>query len=223
MSQELGTLSESIDLGESSVIDEGALIGYPSERITQSDRLVIGKNARIRSGSVIYCGSKIGDNLQTGHNVLIREENLIGNNFSIWNNSVVDYGCVIGNNIKIHCGVYIAQYTVIEDDVFIAPGVVVANDIHPGCRYSDRCMKGPTIKKGAQIGVNATLLPFITVGEQSLIGGGSVVTKDVPPKSVVYGNPARVVKKIDDLRCVTGLTDKPYGSHPIRGVQSSTR
>ena len=223
MSQELGTLSEHLDLGESSVIDEGVLIGYPSERITQSERLVIGKNARIRSGSVIYCGSEIGDNLQTGHSVLIREENLIGNNFSIWNNSVVDYGCVIGNNIKIHWGVYIAQYTVSEDDVFIAPGVVVANDTHPGCRYSDRCMKGPTIKKGAQIGVNATLLPFITVGEQSLIGGGSVVTKDVPPQSVVYGNPARVVKKIDDLRCVTGLTDKPYGSHPIRGVQSSTR
>ena len=121
MSQELGTLSENLDLGERSVIDEGVLIAYPSERIIESQRLVIGKNARIRSGSVIYCGSKIGDNLQTGHNVLIREENFIGNDFSIWNNSVMDYGCVIGNNIKIHCGVYIAQYTVIEDDVLIAP------------------------------------------------------------------------------------------------------
>jgi len=221
MSQELGTLSENLDLGKNSVIDEGVLIGYPSERIIESQRLAIGKNARIRSGSVIYSGSKIGDNLETGHNVLIREENLIGNNFSIWHNSVVDYRCVIGNNIKIHCGVYIAQYTVIEDDVFMAPGVVVANDIHPGCRYSARCMKGPTIKKGAQIGVNVTLLPFITVGEQSLIGGGSVVTKDVPPQSVVYGNPARVVKKIDDLRCVMGLMDKPYRSHPIPGVPSS--
>jgi len=222
MSQELGTLSENLDLGESSVIDEGVLIGYPSERITQFERLVIGKNARIRSGSVIYCGSKIGDNLQTGHNVLIREENVIGENFRIWNNSVVDYGCVIGSNVKIHCGVYVAQYTVIEDDVFMAPGVVVANDIHPGCSYSGRCMKGPTIKKGAQIGVNVTLLPFITVGERSLIGGGSVVTKDVPPRTVVYGNPGRVIRNIDDVRCITGLTDKPYGGHPIRSIQSST-
>ncbi|MFQ6067545.1 MAG: N-acetyltransferase [bacterium] len=221
MSQKLGILSEKVTLGEGLEIDEGVLIGYPSERIIQSERLIIGNNARIRSGSVIYWGSEIGDNLQTGHNVVIREENVIGDDFRIWNNSVVDYGCVIGNNVKIHCGAYISQYMVIEDDVFMAPGVVVANDIHPGCGYSDQCMKGPIIKKGAQIGVNVTLLPFITIGEHSLIGGGSVVTKNVPPRSVVYGNPARVVKNIDDLRCITGLTDRPYRGRPICGFRSS--
>ena len=211
MSLPSGILNEKVALGEGCEIDDRVVIGYPSDRMIQFERLLIGKNARVRSGSVIYGGSEIGDNLQTGHNVLIREENLIGDNFRIWNNSVVDYGCVIGNNVKIHCSVYIAQYTVIEDDVFMAPGVIVANDLHPGCRYSAQCMKGPIIKKGAQIGVNVTLLPFITVGEGSLIGGGSVVTKDVPPRSVVYGNPARVVKNIDDVRCIMGLTDKPYG------------
>ena len=221
MSLASGILNEKVALGEGCEIDDRVVIGYPSDRMIQFERLLIGKNARIRSGSVIYCGSEIGDNLQTGHNVVIREKNLIGDNFRIWNNSVVDYGCVIGNNVKIHCSVYIAQYTVIEDAVFMAPGVMVANDLHPGCRYSAQCMKGPIIKKGAQIGVNVTLLPFITVGEGSLIGGGSVVTKDVPPRSVVYGNPARVIKNIDDLRCIRGLTDKPYGGYPIRGVPSS--
>jgi len=223
MSLASGILNEKVALGEGCETDDRVVIGYPSDRMIQFERLLIGKNARIRSGSVIYCGSEIGDNLQTGHNVLIREENLIGDNFRIWNNSVVDYGCVIGNNVKIHCSVYIAQYTVIEDDVFMAPGVIVANDLHPGCRYSAQCMKGPIIKKGAQIGVNVTLLPFITVGEGSLIGGGSVVTKDVPPRSVVYGNPARVVKNIDDLRCITGLTDKPYRGDTIRNLRSSRR
>jgi len=223
MCQELVILSEKVALGEGYDIDEGVLIGYPSGGIIQSGRLIIGKNARIRSGSVIYGGSEIGDNLQTGHNVVIREKNLIGDNFRVWNNSVVDYGCVIGNNIKIHCGVYIAQYTVIEDDVFMAPGVVVANDLHPGCKHSAQCMKGPIIKKGAQIGVNVTLLPFIIIGEHSLIGGGSVVTEDVPPGSVAYGNPARVVKNIDDLRCITGLTDKPYRGDTIHNLRSSRR
>ena len=221
MSLASGILNEKVALGEGCEIDEGVLVGYPSDRIIQPERLIIGKNARVRSGSVIYCGSEIGDNLQTGHNVLIREQNLIGDNFRIWNNSVVDYGCVIGNNVRIHCGVYIAQYTVIEDDVFMAPGVIVANDLHPNCKYSAQCMKGPIIKKGAQIGVNVTLLPFITIGEHSLIGGGSVVTKDVPPRSVVYGNPARVVENISNLRCTMGVTDKPYGRHPIRGIRSS--
>jgi acetyltransferase-like isoleucine patch superfamily enzyme len=223
MSPDSAILSERVVLGGGCETDDRVVIGYPSDRMIQFERLLIGKNARIRSGSVIYCGSEIGDNLQTGHNVLIREENLIGDNFRIWNNSVVDYGCVIGNNVKIHCSVYIAQYTVIEDDVFMAPGVVVANDIHPGCSYSGRCMKGPIIKKGAQIGVNVTLLPFITIGEGSLVGGGSVVTKDVPPQSLIYGNPAKVVKNIDDLRCITGLTDKPYRGDTIRNLRSSRR
>jgi len=215
MSPDSAISSERVVLGGGCEIDEGVLVGYPTDRILQSERLIIGKNARIRSGSVIYCGSRIGDNLQTGHNVLIREENVIGENFSIWNNSVVDYGCVIGNNVKIHCGVYVAQYTVIEDDVFMAPGVVVANDIHPGCSYSGRCMRGPIIKKGAQIGVNVTLLPFITIGEGCVVGAGSVVTKDAPSRSVIYGNPARVARNIDSIRCVSGLTDKPYGNHRI--------
>lgn len=158
----------------------------------------------------IWCGVKELDNFQTGHNVVVREENEIGNNCQIWSNSIVDYGCKLGNNVKIHSNCYIAQYTIIEDNVFIAPGVVFANDIHPGCKYSRECMKGPLVKKGSKIGCNVTVLPRIVIGENSLIGAGSVVTKDVPSGSVVYGNPARVVGNISGLRCKTGITDKPY-------------
>lgn len=210
LSDEFEILTEEVVIGGDYRIDRGVLLGYPVERKIKCKELVIGKKARIRSGSVIYQGSRIGENLETGHNVIIREENNIGSDFKIWNNSMVDYGCKIGNRVKIHSGVYIAQFTVIEDDVFLGPGVMVANDIHPGCRLSAKCMRGPTIKKGAQIGVNVTLLPFIEVGEDSLIGAGSVVTKDVPSRSVVYGNPAKVVKSIYELRCVTGLMDRPY-------------
>lgn len=191
-------------------IDKDVILGYKPSRKIVSKELIIGRKARIRSGSVIYLGSNIGHSLETGHNVIIREENKIGNHFSIWNNSVVDYGCKIGNRVKVHSNVYIAQFTTIKDDVFIAPGVMIANDPHPSCRFSKKCMRGPTLKKGAQIGINVTLLSFITVGQYSLIGAGSVVTKDIPPYSVAYGNPARVVKSIYELRCLTGLTDRPY-------------
>lgn len=202
--------SSKIKLGTGHNIDEDVVLGYSPGRKVISKELVIGKKAKIRSGSVIYLGSKIGHRIETGHNVIIREENRIGNHFSIWNNSVVDYGCRIGNRVKVHSNVYIAQFTTIEDDVFLAPGVIIANDLHPGCRFSKKCMRGPTIKKGAKIGINVTLLPFITIGEYSLIGAGSVVTTDIPPYSVAYGNPARVVKSIYELKCLTGLTDKPY-------------
>lgn len=71
-------------------------------------------------------------------------------------------------------------------------------------------MKGPTIKRGARIGANATLLSHIAIGEYSFIGAGSVVTKDVPPKSLIYGNPGRIIKSVDELKCSLGVVDRPY-------------
>ncbi len=194
-------------VGEGSQIDESVLLGYPTGRKIEVVKTVIGDRARIRSNTVIYTNVVIGDDLETGHNVVIREENVIGNSFRVWNNSAVDYGCKIGNGVRIHNNVYVAQYTVIEDDVFLAPGVIIANDPHPICA---KCMRGPTIKKGARIGVNATLLPGIIVGEYSLVGAGSVVTVDVPSHTVVYGVPARPVKAIDELECPLNLVDRPY-------------
>jgi acetyltransferase-like isoleucine patch superfamily enzyme len=191
-------------------IDKSAILGYKPDRKILKDELMIGMKARIRAGTVIYLGSTIGNNLETGHNTVIREENIIGNNFSVWNNSTVDYGCNIGNNVKIHCNCYIAQFSRLEDNVFLAPGVILANDIHPDCAFSKKCMRGPTIKRGAQIGVNSTILPFVVIGENALVGSGSVVTKDIPAEAVAYGNPARVIGSIYDLKCIKGFTDKPY-------------
>ena len=201
---------KTIILGKGYKFDANVVVGYKPSRKIENLQTVIGENANLRSNTTIYAGVKIGNNLETGHNVVIREENIIGDNFNIWNNSVMDYGCNIGNNVKIHSNVYIAQFTVIEDDVFIAPGVTFANDFHPGCDFSKKCMKGPYIKKGAQIGVNVTLLPYVAIGEYSLIGAGSVVVDDIPPQSVVVGNPGRVIKTIEELVCSTGITDKPY-------------
>lgn len=173
-----------------SLIDKTAIIGHNAERKIKNSRLIIGKGAKIRSGTVIYKGSEIGDHLETGHNVVIREENNIGNNFSIWSNSIIDYGCKIGDNVKIHSNCYVAQFTTIEDDVFLAPGVTIANDRYPPSKN----LIGPTIKKGARVGINATILPGVTIGEKALIGAGAVVTKDIPPRAVAYGNPAEVKK-----------------------------
>ena len=194
-------------LGEGFQIDESALLGYPTGRKIEVVKTVIGARARIRSNTVVYTNVVIGDDLETGHNVVIREENVIGDGFCIWNSSTVDYGCRIGSGVRIHNNVYVAQYTVIEDDVFLAPGVIIANDPHPICT---KCMRGPTIERGARIGVNATLLPGITVGEYSLVGAGSVVTVDVSPHTVVYGVPARPAKAIDELECPLNLVDRPY-------------
>lgn len=191
--------------------DKAAILGYPSLREGFKEKvLYLGGNARILANAIIYEGSRIGDNLIMGHNSIIREENTIGNKFSIWNNSIIDYGCKIGNNVKIHSNVYIAQYTIIGDGVFIGPGTTITNDIHPGCKFGKKCMGGPVIKNNVNIGAGVTINPFVIIGENSLIGSGSVVTRDIPANSVAYGSPARVKKKVSDIRCTKGITDFPY-------------
>ena len=104
---------------------------------------MIGTGARLRSGTVLYDGTTIGRHLETGHGVVIREGCEIGDDVSVWSNSVIDYGCRIGDRVKIHCNCYIAQYTEMEDDVFLAPGVTIANDLYPGDERSSQLMAGP--------------------------------------------------------------------------------
>lgn len=192
-------------------MEEGVVLGRLPDRDIEVCPLVIGDNARIRSGSVLYACSTIGSGLETGHNAVVREECRIGDDFRLWSSSVVDYGCRIGDGVKIHCSCYIAQFTDIEDGVFFGPGVTVTNDLHPGCPASMRCMRGPTVKRAAVIGGGAILLPGVVIGERAFVGAGSVVTRDVAPGVVVAGNPARKLRSIGELDCPQGLVDGPYG------------
>lgn len=190
-----------VSVGADMHADVTAVIGYPTARAAASG-LIIGTNAHVRSGSAIYLGSRIGDGFQTGHHVVIREECVIGDDVSVWSNTVVDYGCRIGDRVKIHSNCYIAQYTDIEDDAFLAPGVTIANDLYPGQEASARVMSGPSIGRGAQIGINATVLPFVRIGAGCLIGAGAVVVFDIPEGSVAFGNPAVVRGRVDDLTSI---------------------
>jgi acetyltransferase-like isoleucine patch superfamily enzyme len=178
--------------------DHDVIVGYPVSR-TDADALVLGAGARLRSGTVLYDGTTIGRRLATGHGVVIRENCKIGDDVSVWSNSVIDYGCRIGDRVKIHCNCYVAQYTELEDDVFLAPGVTIANDLYPGDERSAQLMAGPRIGAGAQIGVNVTILPYVRIGAGALVGAGSVVTRDVPSETVAVGNPAVIRRAVAEL------------------------
>jgi len=187
----------SVNRGKNASIDDQVILGYYPSREIRSLALNLGDNARIRSGSVIYAGCQIGKGLETGHYVVIREENLIGDYLSIWSNSTIDYGCKIGNNVKIHCNCYLAQLTEVHDDVFIGPGSMIANDKYMESPSFSENLKGAVLGKRARIGMNAVIMPGITIGDSSIVGAGSVVTRDVPPMSLVYGNPAKLIRKLE--------------------------
>jgi acetyltransferase-like isoleucine patch superfamily enzyme len=185
--------------GQDLVADVDVILGYTGGRWTDPSPLRLGRRARLRSGTVLYAGTVIGDDFSTGHHVVVRERSTIGDGVSIWSNTVVDYGCVIGSGVKIHSNCYVCQFSELEDGVFLAPGVVLTNDLYPGDHRSAELMTGPKIAAHAQIGASVTLLPFVEIGAGALIGAGSVVTHDVPPGVVAVGVPARVTGTVAEL------------------------
>jgi len=130
---------------------------------------------------------------------------------------VLEFGNRIGNGTRIHSGCFL-EMTTLEEVVFVGPNVVFTDDPHPmNCPHYKECLGGPTVKALARIGANSTVLPGVVIGRNTLVGAGSVVVRDVPDGMVVVGNPARVVKRVEELKCVAGFFERPYGWEPYRG------
>lgn len=200
-----------VTVGPDYDIQDYVIIGVPPRNKQEGElATLIGRKSLIRSGTVIYAGNKIGNNFTTGHNALIREMNTIGDNVSIGSNSVVEGYAFIADNVRIHSLVFICEHTRLEEGSWIGPNVVFTNVPHPLCSKAKECMKGAVVEQNAKIGANSTILPGINIGKNALIGAGSVVIKDVPPDSVVAGNPARIIKSIEELECPHSLIEHPY-------------
>lgn len=184
---------------DTTIYDDDVRLGYPSARRADLLGLHLAPGARLRSGTVLYDGSRIGRRFQTGHHTVVREDCVVGDDVSVWSGTVVDYSCRIGDRVKIHSNCYIAQYSVLEDDAFLAPGVCFANDVYPGRQDSAERMQGPRIGAGAQLGVGVTVLPYVVVGPGAVVGAGSVVTRNVPAGMLAFGSPAVVVRPVAEL------------------------
>lgn len=121
----------------------------------------------------------------------------IGENCNICANVLIENNVEVGDNVTIKSGVQLWDGITVEDNVFIGPNATFTNDLFPRSKNQNWEMRKTIIKKGASIGANATILCGITIGENAMIGAGSVVTKDVPAGELWYGNPARCIRKID--------------------------
>lgn len=196
MIAETAKIYPNVKLGANCVVEDFCIIGAPFAGYN-GEETVIGDNAVIRSHTVIYAGNKIGDNFATGNKANIRELNTIGDNVSIGTLTVVEHHVTIGENVRIHSQAFVPEYTVLEKDCWIGPNVVITNDPYPKSPKETRRLVGATIRERAKIGANSTILPGRVVGKNSLVGAGSVVTRNIEEDSIVAGNPAGFIRKID--------------------------
>lgn len=204
-----------VELGPAADLQPPCVLGKAPRGAREGELpLRIGSHATVRHFTTIYAGSTIGDRLQTGQGASIREDNVLGDDVSVGTNAVLEFGNQIGNRVRIHSGCFLEMVT-IEDDVFVGPNVVFTDDPHPmGCPKYPECKGGVVVRRLARIGANSTILPGVEIGENSLVGAGSVVVEDVPAGVVVVGNPARVIKRVSELTCGPGFFERPYGWAP---------
>ncbi len=185
-------------IGNNVTIEDFCIIGAPPRGVKEGElKTVIGNNALIRSHTVIYSGNIIGNNFQTGNKVNIRELNKIGDDVSIGTLSVIEHHIDIESGVRIHTQAFIPEYSILKERAWIGPNVVLTNVRYPLSADAKNSIEGPIVEKDSKIGANSTILPGVVIGEGSLIGAGSVVTKNVDPKSIVIGNPARKIKDMD--------------------------
>lgn len=138
----------------------------------------------------------IGNDTKVWQFCVILEGAIIGSNCNINAQVLIENDVVIGNNVTIKPGVQVWDGTRIEDNVFIGPNATLTNDVMPRSKQYPEAFSKITIRKGASIGANATLLPGVTIGSHAMVGAGAVVTKDVPDNAVVTGNPAKIIRYI---------------------------
>jgi acetyltransferase-like isoleucine patch superfamily enzyme len=193
-------------LGDGVKVLEGAVVGKQpalSPRSTAKREELppaeLGDGTIVSTGAVVFAGTRIGARAILGDQSCVRERVTIGDDVVVGRGSLVENDTTIGALTKIQANAYITAYSVLEENVFIAPCVVTTNDNFMGrTERRHELIKGPTIRRGARVGGGAVLCPGVEIGEEAFIGAGAVVTKDVPARKIVAGNPARVLRDVPD-------------------------
>jgi acetyltransferase-like isoleucine patch superfamily enzyme len=205
-------------IGAGCKILDGAVVGKQptlSPRSTAKREelppLELGDGTIVSTGAIVFAGSRIGARVIVGDQACIRERVVVGDDVVVGRGSLVENDTTIGALTKIQAGAYITAYSTLEDNVFIAPCVVTTNDNFMG-RTERRhgLIKGATIRRGARVGGGAILCPAVEIGADAFVGAGAVVVRDVPPRVVVVGNPARVLREVAEEELL------PRDAEPVR-------
>jgi acetyltransferase-like isoleucine patch superfamily enzyme len=201
------TIHEGTVIGRGCVVEDGAVLGKVPRLARGSAAagrevppLRVGDRVTICANAVIFAGATIGDEAIVGDQAYVRERAVIGAGTVVGRGSAIDNDVTIGARVRIQTGVYVTAGTVVEDDVFLGPCAMTTNDDtmnrHPDPAAAT--LEPPTLRRACRIGGGAILVPGVEIGEDAYVAAGAVVTRDVPPRAVVMGNPARVVREVPE-------------------------
>jgi UDP-2-acetamido-3-amino-2,3-dideoxy-glucuronate N-acetyltransferase len=197
-------LHTGVVLGERCLVEDGAVLGKrPRLRPGSSAEgslgpLYVGDGTTICCGAVVYAGAELGAEVIIGDQAQVRERAIIGEGTVLGRGSTIDFDTRVGARVSIQTLVYLTAAVVVEDDVFIGPGVTTTNDDTMDRHPRGEPLRGPVLRRACRIGGGVTLTPGVVIGEEAFVAAGAVVTRDVAPRTVVMGVPARVVRRVGD-------------------------
>jgi acetyltransferase-like isoleucine patch superfamily enzyme len=199
------TIHDGTTIGEDCVIEDGAILGKRPRLARHSSaprgdlpRLLIGPGVSVCAGAVVFAGARIDANAIIGDQSYVRERSHVGQESVIGSGSAIDPHVTIGSRVRVQTNVYLTQGTLVEDDVFLGPGVCTTNDNTMARHDRDDELRAATLRRACRVGGGVILLPGVEVGAEAFIGAGAVVTRDVAPRSIVVGVPAREIGQVHD-------------------------
>jgi acetyltransferase-like isoleucine patch superfamily enzyme len=193
-------------IGDGCVIEDNVVLGKIAKLARTSAAagkappppLELGERVTVCSGAVVFAGARIGDRAILGDQSYVRERTEVGPDTVIGRGSAIDNDVSIGARCKIQTMVYVTAHSLIEDDVFVGPCAMTTNDDTMARHDADYDLRGATLRRACRIGGGAVLTPGVEVGEEGFVAAGALVTRDVPPRGVVLGVPARVIRDVPD-------------------------
>jgi acetyltransferase-like isoleucine patch superfamily enzyme len=193
------------EIGERCLVEDGAVLGKrprlrrgSSAAGVELEPLVLESEVTVCCGAVIYAGAQIGTGVIVGDQSQVRERSSIGARSVVGRASSIDFGARVGARVLIQTGVYVTSGSIIEDDVFLGPGVQTTNDHAMGRHPRGEPLEGPVFRRACRVGGGAVLVPGVVIGEEAFVAAGALVTRHVGEREVVMGVPARVVRRVAD-------------------------